>query len=317
MAKQTHNLVIDKKYYFSFHADIATLNGVYSVSAIMNYEEVEAFLAGPVQDIYLAANKLDLYVAQQLNNKFRDEVYYKLESVENVETIFYMPDSLIVEYPLEDFKEIFKYMFLCEVGIIDNPQDLEAAVPLINQTIWQALGIDPITMISTFGKSYLSPAVIKAHTDTRLLNKQATTVYTQLAEARKENRNLKATLEKYETIILDLYNNRGTPIPEKTTEPVINSFIYAGDAFTVKTTIWDTLLVHTVTTWMISRTTDFAVPMIVEETSTTQLLTGIFNKPAMAVGKYYAKVRYGGVAIAGDSTLIYSEWSPVVSFDVS
>lgn len=202
MSVQTHKLIVDKKYFFSFHEDISTLNGVYSVLAIQNFQEVEKLLSDPVHDLYAMVNKLDIYDNQQLGAKYRYEVFYKLQSTENEEVIIFVPDSLIVDYPLSDFKEMPEYVLYVQIGILDDPEELKALAPVINQTVMQNIGIDPVTSIATYNKLYLSPEVIKDHTDTRNAQKRAKTVHAQLAEAQTEVKRLKAIVAKYETIIV-------------------------------------------------------------------------------------------------------------------
>lgn len=316
MSVQTHNLTIDKKYFFSFHQDIVDLNGVYSVLAILNYEEVEALLIEPVQDLYVAVNKLDLYTSQNLASKYRTDVYYKLQSMDGEETIIFVPDSMIIDFPLSDFQEMFQYMIISEIGIINDPAELQTIVPLINQTIWKNLGIDPVSMISTYGKTYLSPQVIKEHTDTRNLNKDTTSIYTQLAQANSENVRLKAIIEKYEKIIIDFdrTNNSGSTIPTSSPNPIIASVLYANGSFELKSTVWDTPKVHHSTQWMVSKTSDFT-DMVINELTTTMLVAASYVKAGVLPGKYYVKAKYGSHDV-GTDTWTYSEWSPTFVYTV-
>lgn len=317
MEDKFFNVQPEQAYFFSFNTDLSTLNGVYIVKAIMVFDEVEMFLTDPVQDLYIAANKLEIYTSQGIKNKFRSDIFYKLQSSESSDVFYYVPNSLIISYPSSDFKEMLQYMLVCEIGIISDPKELEALVPLVNQVVWKNIGIDPITMISSYAKVHLSEQVIADHTKTRLLNKETVSVYTQLLQQQNEIAKLREKLGILEKIIVDYYKKSGGKIvPEKSPIPIISSATYDGSAFILKSTIWDTEFIHKTSQWQISKLTDFEVPTEINEVTPYQLILASFVKAGVTPGNYYARVRYGGVV--GDGTdITNSEWSAVFSFTVS
>lgn len=202
MGTQTHYVDLNRTYFFAFKAEINQLNGLYKVQAILQSEEIESFLEDPVQQIYAAVNKLDIYDSTLLDSMYRKEVFYKLLSVEN-DRVYYFPDSLIIEYPISDFKKVMEYMVTLQFGTIDDPDELEALASELCQLSKRFIGIIPVISIATYGETYLTEQMIKDQKVSREIYKRADPKEIVLSDLEIENAKLRTKVQKYEKIIIN------------------------------------------------------------------------------------------------------------------
>ena len=200
---QSYNLNLNKVYFFSFHSDINKLNGLYTVQAIFKYDEIEALLEDPIQYLYVAVNKVDLYDEQELYKKYRYEVFYKLQKVDEEGTTYFVPDSLIVAPPSEDFLEVLEYMCMIQVGILDEPTELDALLVEISKMTRKYLGITPAVSSAVYNKKYIAKTTLKDFIHSRNIVKQSTSYDRTIKELEKENEKLRTKITEYETIIIE------------------------------------------------------------------------------------------------------------------
>lgn len=207
MGTQSHYVDLNKTYFFAFKGEINQLNGLYKVQAILQSDEIEAFLEDPVQQIYAAVNKLDIYDSSKLESVYRNEVFYKLQSISD-ERVYYFPDSLIIEYPISDFKKVMEYMVSLQFGTIDDPDELEALSTELCRLSKRFVGIIPTISIATYGEQYLTEQMIKDHKRSREIFRTSDPKDLVMSELEIDNIKLKAKVQKYEKIILDYEKNK-------------------------------------------------------------------------------------------------------------
>ncbi len=202
MGTQTHYVDLNKTYFFAFKAEINQLNGLYKVQAILQSEEIEAFLEDPVQQIYASVNKLDIYDSSLLESKYRKEVFYKLLSIDN-DKVYYFPDSLIIEYPISDFQKVMEYMVTLQFGSIDDPDELEALANELCQLSKRFIGIIPVTSIATYSEIYLTEQMIKDQKRSREIYRRTDPKEIVMSDLEIENAKLRTKVQKYEKIIIN------------------------------------------------------------------------------------------------------------------
>lgn len=202
MAIQTHFLNLNQIYFFAFKSEIDQLNGIYKVQAILQSDEMEAFLEDPVQAIYAAVNKLDIYDSEKLANTYREEVFYKLQSVAD-DKVYYFPDSLIIDQPVTDFKKVMEYMVTLQIGAIDNPDELELLSMELCKITKRIIGIIPTTTIATYGETYLTSETIENYKRSREIYQSSDPNIKLAEDLVKANEKLRKIIGKYETIILN------------------------------------------------------------------------------------------------------------------
>lgn len=207
MGTQSHYIDLNKTYFFAFKAEINQLNGLYKVQAILQSDEVEAFLEDPVQQIYAAVNKLDIYDSSMLESVYRKEVFYKLQSISD-ERVYYFPDSLIIEYPISDFKKVMEFMVTLQFGTIDDPDELEALASELCRLSKRFVGIIPIISIATYGEQYLTEQMIKDQKRSREIFRSSDPKDIVLTDLEIDNAKLREKVQKYEKIILDYEKNK-------------------------------------------------------------------------------------------------------------
>lgn len=200
---QSHPLNLNQVYFFSFHSDINKLNGLYAIQAIMKYEEVETLLEDPVQFLYQAVGKMELYDSEQLSKKYKYEVYYKILSLTDNTTIYYVPDSLIPVRPSEDYIEVPEYMVMIQVGILDEPLELDALANDVGKLTRRVLGITPGITTSTYNKKYVPKTVLSDFIKARNIVKTSTFEAKTIKDLEVENEKLRTKLVEYEKIIIE------------------------------------------------------------------------------------------------------------------
>ena len=200
---QSYALNLNQVYFFSFHSDINKLNGLYAIQAIMKYEEVEVLLEDPVQFLYQAVGKMDLYDSNNLVNKYRYDVYYKILSLSDNTTVYYVPDSLIPVRPSEDYIEVPEYMVMIQVGILDEPSELDALANDASKLTRRVLGITPSITTATYNKKYVPKTVLSDFIKARNIIKTSTFEAKTIKDLEEENTKLRTKLVEYEKIILE------------------------------------------------------------------------------------------------------------------
>lgn len=203
MATQTHSLNLNQIYFFAFNSDLSSLNGLYTVQAILQSDEVEALLDDPIMHLYQTVNKLDEYEEGLYEAKYRYEVFYKLQTIEEPKKVYFIPDSLILPNPSQDFKEMMEYLLTVQIGIIDEPTELDMIAIEICNKCREVIGITPVITTSTYGKKYVPEQIVKDLIKSRNIIRKTTTTDSIIRSLQDELALAKEKIAKYETIIVE------------------------------------------------------------------------------------------------------------------
>ena len=148
---------INKTYAFNFKSGFETLNGIYTVTQKLTYDEI--ILAGIdlIEELYAKVNKdATDWDADLPTYRYND--FYKLEiPTENVQTEhIYIPEGIIAGYPDPNIHEYAKLTLVADLGQHTDITEIEAIKTEVKELLETNYGIVYEPKIVTYEKEWMT-----------------------------------------------------------------------------------------------------------------------------------------------------------------
>lgn len=173
---------INMSYKFVFKSGFETLNGIYTVTQKLTYDEV--ILAGVdlIENLYAKVNKDPADWDADLPS-YRYNDFFKLEvPSDSVKTeILYIPEGIIEGYPDPNIHEYAKLTLVADLGEHTTLAEIEALKTEVQELLETNYGITYVPKIVTYKKNWLTDVEYKVITDAREVAKGTIINYRSLS----------------------------------------------------------------------------------------------------------------------------------------
>lgn len=197
---------IDAVYKFSFEEDYQYWNGVYKVVQILSYDEYLENGRTLIDDFYTACGLGEERLATDLPS-VRSSSILKLAPPDDSseQKGCYAPLCFVNEAPDSNVKKYYKIGMICNIGITENPDDLEFAKKSFVEVIEASMGItpEPIFVTLTNGEWMTETEyqeVLAARDESK---KKVINYFSQCKKLEQEVASLKTKLAAYEKVIIE------------------------------------------------------------------------------------------------------------------
>lgn len=200
--------VAGKTYSFKFISDFNKINGIYTVTKIMTFDEMLDDGIDLVATLYSAVDKTDeQYQTEYVN--YSNEDVFKLTSVdktfEDQPVVYYVPVPLIAERPDARIQEYGKLGLMVDLGVFADQDQLSYLSSFILEQIQAATGIKSQVELVAYKTVWMEEAEYeRLQQEREALKTGIINHFTRYKAVEAENIKLTSTVKAYEEIIKDI-----------------------------------------------------------------------------------------------------------------
>lgn len=202
-------------YKFQFISGFDTLNDIYTVAAIMSFEEMLALQVDLVKTLYSKVGKTNIDYDQDVP-VYKGKKVYKLILVGKKANpkdpeIYYIPEVLIDKIPDYNVKQYPDLVVAIRLGPIDNAETIGAVKTVLNEQISKMFGITTTPDIISVNKVWMTTDEYAAVEATRnAAIKKTVNWYSETVRLQKVIDRLKGIIAAQETALFAFINGTAT-----------------------------------------------------------------------------------------------------------
>lgn len=202
-------------YKFQFITGFETLNDIYTVAAIMSFEEMLALNINLVQTLYTKVGKTQLDYEQDVQ-VYKGKKVYKLVLVGKKvnpkdPVIYYIPEVLIDKIPDYNVKQYPDLVVALRLGAIDNAETIGYIKTVLQQQISKMFGITVTPDVISVDKIWMTTddyAALEATRNTAM--KEVVNWYSETVRLQGEIDKLKALIAAQQETIMAFVEGTAT-----------------------------------------------------------------------------------------------------------
>lgn len=196
---------VNTVYQFRFTSGFAACDGIYKVLRVMTFDEMISDSINLV-DLYTKVGKLEEDYHKDAASLRTDKIL-KLEDVTNSENVLYIPNSFNLYEPNPDVQVYANLVLAVNLGMFDDPTQIEFAKNTIESIIDKGIGIKESTLLFSTKDVWMTVSDYKEHVRQRNARKAGlVNLYSETHKLRKALDEANKKIQYYEDKFIALGN---------------------------------------------------------------------------------------------------------------
>lgn len=142
-------------YRFAFISDFSKFDGTYTVCRIYSYPEFLKEHVDLYSTLYQPCNLTEARFEED-SVRFIKESIIKLQSPFDEDNVIYIPELILLSYPIYNVQEYSDVTIAFHLGVYPNGEEFKSVLNNISQEISSSLGILQEPKVIIVGKEYLT-----------------------------------------------------------------------------------------------------------------------------------------------------------------